>query len=201
MRVGDLLLRIQGLSRGFATTSRFFKLYNHFTTYHPMFTFHDNSYISSRGSGSITHNDSFAHIPDSPGIASDYPSTSSMVAWAEKPHELQLTADLVYCDASQDDRLWMLSCAGVRAGEGRTRQRGFGNTQVLRNLLHMGQLDWAMHHKPAPHTIRSFQYSAALGEELLARIEPLEDRVSVFWVIHVDKLLTLSAEQSRRWSR
>ena len=105
-----------------------------------MFTLHDNSYISSRGSGSVTCNDSFAHIPDSPGIASDYPSTSSMVAWAKKSHDLQLTTDLAYCDASQDDRLWMLSCAGVRAGEDRTGRRGFGNTQVLRNLLHMGHV-------------------------------------------------------------
>ena len=120
MGVGDLLLRIQGSSRGLATTSRFFRLYHHFFTYHPMFTLHDNSYISSRGSSSISHNDSFTHIPDSPGIASDYPSTSSMVAWAEKPYELRLTIDLACCDASQDDRLWMLSCAGVRAGEGRT---------------------------------------------------------------------------------
>ena len=62
----------------------------------------------------------------------------------------------------------------------------------------MGQLDWAVHHKPAPHTIQSFRYSVALGEELLARIEASEDRVSVFWVIHVDKPLTLSAEQSSR---
>ena len=145
-----------------------------------MFALHDNSYTSSRGCGSISHSDSFTRIPGSPGIASDYPSTSSMVAWAE--------------NTSQNDRLWMLSCAGVRAGEDRTGQRGFGNTQVLRNLLHMGHLDWAAHHKPAPHTIQSFRYSAALGEELLARIEASEDRVSVFQVIHADKLLTLSAE-------
>ena len=116
MRVGDSLLRIQGLSRGFTTTPRFFQLYHHFTTYHPMFVLHDNSYTSSRGHGSISHSDSFTHIPGSPGIASDYPSTSSMVAWAEKPHKQQLTTDLAYCDAPQDDRLWMLSCAGVRAG-------------------------------------------------------------------------------------
>ena len=82
-----------------------------------MFTLHDNTYESSTGWGSISRNDSFACIPNSPGVASDYPSTSSMVAWAEKPHDRCLTTDLAYCDASQDDRLWMLSCAGVRAGE------------------------------------------------------------------------------------
>ena len=38
----------------------------------------------------------------------------------------------------------------------------------------------------------------ALGEELLTRIEASEDRVSVFWVIHVDKLLTLSTERPSR---
>ena len=127
MGVGDSFLRIQGLSRGLATTPRFFQLYNHFTTYHPMFALHDNSYTSSRGHGSISRSDSFTHIPGSPGIASDYPSTSSMVAWAEKPHEQWLTTDLAYCDASQDDRLWMLSCAGVRAGEDRTGQDRTGD--------------------------------------------------------------------------
>ena len=160
-----------------------------------MYSLHDNVYTSSRGSGSITRNDSFNRLPGSPGAASVYPDASSMVAWAEKPHELRQTTDTAYCDASQDDRLWMLSCAGVRAGEGRTERRGFGNNQVLRNLLHMGQLDWAVHHKPAPHTTRSFRYTAALGEELLARIEASEDRVSVFWVVHVDKPLTLSVER------
>ena len=120
MGVRDSLLRIQGSSRGLATTPRFFQLYNHFITYHPMFALHDNSYTSSRGCGSISCSDSFARLPNSPGIASDSPSTSSMVAWAEKPHELRLTTDLAYCEASQDDRLWMLSCAGVQAGEDRT---------------------------------------------------------------------------------
>ena len=140
-----------------------------------MFTFHDNSYTSSTGRGSITRSDSFNRVPGSPGIAASYPDISSMVAWSETPHDLRNTTDAAYRDASQDDRLWMLS-------------------QVLRNLLHMGQLDWAAHHKPAPHTTRSFRYTAALGEELLARIEASEDRVSVFWVIHADKPLTLSAE-------
>ena len=32
----------------------------------------------------------------------------------------------------------------------------------------------------------------------MARIEASEDRVSVFWVIHVDKPLTLCTEQSSR---
>ena len=65
---------------------------------------------------------------------------------------------------------------------------------VLRSLFQMGQLDWAVHQKSAPATIQSLRYSAALGQELLARIEATKDRVSVFWVIHVDKPLTLSAE-------
>ena len=82
-----------------------------------MFTFHDNFYESSTGRGSISCNDSFAHLPGSPGIAGDYPSVGSMVAWAEKSHDLRLTTDLAYCDAFQDGRLWMLSYAGVRAGE------------------------------------------------------------------------------------
>ena len=159
-----------------------------------MFTIHDNSYSSSTGRGSITRHDSFACVPGSPGVAASYPDVGSMVAWSETPHDLRHTTDVAYRDASQDDRLWMLSCAGVWAGEDRAGRRGFGSTQVLRNLLHMGQLDWAAHHKPAPHTIRSFQYSAALGEELLARIEASEGRVSVFWVVHADKPLTLSAE-------
>ena len=159
-----------------------------------MFTIHDNSYTSSTGHGSITRLDSFNRVPGSPGIAASYPNIGSMVAWSETSHDLRSTTDAAYRDASQDDRLWMLSCAGVRAGEAQAGRRGFGSTQVLRNLLHMGQLDWAAHHKPAPHTIQSFRYSAALGEELLTRIEASEDRVSVFWVIHVDKLLTLSAE-------
>ena len=76
-----------------------------------MFALHDNSYTSSTG-----HN-SFAHLPGSPGIASTYPSADSMVAWSETPHDLCNTTDTAYRDASQDDRLWMLSCAGVRAGE------------------------------------------------------------------------------------
>ena len=159
-----------------------------------MFTFHDNSYTSSTGRGSITRSNSFTRVPGSPGVAASYPDVSSMVAWSETPHDLRNTTDAAYRDASQDDRLWMLSCAGVRAGEARSGRRGFGSTQVLRNLLHMGQLDWAAHHKPAPHTTRSFRYTAALGEELLARIEASEDRVSVFWVIHADKPLTLFVE-------
>ena len=163
-----------------------------------MFTIHDNSYTSSTGCGSITHSDSFNHVPGSPGIAASYPNVGSMVAWSETPHDLRNTTNAAYRDASQDDRLWMLSCAGVQAGEDQAGRRGFGTTQVLRHLLHMGQLDWAAHHKPAPHTIRSFRYSAALGEELLTRIEASEDKVSVFWVIHVDKPLTLSVERPFR---
>ena len=114
-------------------------------SYTPMFTFHDNSYTSSTGRGSITCSNSFTRVPGSPDIAATYPDVSSMVAWSETPHDLRSTTDTAYRDASQDDRLWMLSCAGARAGEARSGRRGFGNTQVLRNLLHMGQLDWAAH--------------------------------------------------------
>ena len=74
----------------------------------PMFTLHDNSYESSTRRGSISHHDSFACLPGSPGIASDYPNVGSMVAWSEKPHDLCQTTDTAYRDASQDDRLWIV---------------------------------------------------------------------------------------------
>ena len=117
MGVGDSLLRIQGLSRGPATTPKFFQLHNHFTTPISMFTFHDNSYVSSTRQGSISRLDSFACLPGSPGVASVYPSIDSMVAWSETSHDLHHTTNTAYRDTSQDDRLWMLSCVGVRAGE------------------------------------------------------------------------------------
>ena len=82
-----------------------------------MFTIHDNSYTSSTGRGSITRSDSFNRVPGSPGITATYPDIGSMVAWSETPHDLRNTTDTAYRDASQDDRLWMLSCAGVRGGE------------------------------------------------------------------------------------
>ena len=67
-----------------------------------MFTLHDdNSYISSRGNGSISRNNSFARIPDSSGIASDYPSTSIMMAWAGKSRDLRLTTDLAKCSLGE----------------------------------------------------------------------------------------------------
>ena len=79
-------------------------------SYTPMFNLHDNSYTSSTGRGSITRSDSFNRVPGSPGIAASYPDVGSMVAWSETPHDLRNTTDAAYRDASQDDRLWMLSC-------------------------------------------------------------------------------------------
>ena len=117
MGVGDLLLRIRGRPE---VLQQLPESSNHTISsqlYTPMFTFHDNSYTSSTGHGSITCLDSFNHVPGSPGIAASYPDVGSMVAWSETSHDLRNTTDAAYRDASQDDRLWMLSCAGVRAGE------------------------------------------------------------------------------------
>ena len=65
-------------------------------------------------------------LPGSPGIASDYPSVVSRVAWSETPYDFCNTTTLAYSNASQDDRLRM-----QELGEGRVEQdEGVWNTQV-----------------------------------------------------------------------
>jgi hypothetical protein len=74
----------------------------------------------------------------------------------------------------------MLSCLGVVSEDRRKGRGGHGDTSVLRDLFRMGQLDWDEYQKPSPANTRSFRYTAALGQELLRRIERSEDRVYLF---------------------
>jgi hypothetical protein len=103
-----------------------------------------------------------------------------MVAWAQKEEGARLASDDTYLYCSHDDQLFMLSCLGVLQEERRKGRGGHGNTSILRDLFRMGQLDWDDFQKPSPANTRSFRYTAALGQELLTRIEKSEDRVLLF---------------------
>jgi hypothetical protein len=103
-----------------------------------------------------------------------------MVEWAQKEEGARLASDDTYLNSSHDDQLFMLSCLGVLQEERRRGRVGHGNTSVLRDLFRMGQHDWAEFQKPSPANTRSFRYTAALGQELLTRIERTEDRVPLF---------------------
>jgi hypothetical protein len=101
-----------------------------------------------------------------------------MVTWAEQVHALRRSTDPPYLNARFDDRLWMLACAGTREEADRRPREGYGNDSILRDLFRMGQLDWDDVERPSQGNTRSFRYTAALGQELLARIEATETKVS-----------------------
>ena len=149
-----------------------------------LYSLHDNRYSSNRRPGTIRRSVSFGRFPGNPVLPYPYPSPGDMVGWAESPDETRLASTDAYHHASFDDRLWMLSCRGVRAQELRAGRGGYGDTSVLNSLFQMGQWDWPEAQKPSPPVVRSIRFSAALGQELLRRIELSEDRVCCFWLIN-----------------
>ena len=160
-----------------------------------MFTLHDSSnYTSNTGRGTVRRSLSSSTLPVGIELSAGYPAVRELVAWAEAPHETQSLLAEAFLNATNDDRLWMFACSGARAEEARRRRTDLATSSQLRFLFDIGQFDWAEHHQPSPATTRSFRYTAAIGQELLRRIETSEDRVSVFWVILLKvKPLTLSA--------
>jgi hypothetical protein len=103
-----------------------------------------------------------------------------MAAWAQTEDGARVASNETYVRSSFDDRLFMLSCLGVVSEDRRKGRGGHGDVSVLRDLFRMGHLDWDEYQKPSPANIRSFRYTAALGQELLRRIERTEDRVQLF---------------------
>ena len=149
-----------------------------------LYSLNDNQYSSNNRPGTIRCSPSFGRFPGNPVLPYPYPSPGAMVGWAESPDETRLASTEAYHHASYDDWLWMLSCRGVRAQELRAGRGGYGDTSVLNSLFRMGQWDWPEAQKPSPPVVRSIRYSAALGQELLRRIELSEDRVCCFWLIN-----------------
>jgi hypothetical protein len=132
-------------------------------------------YMSNNGHGSIHRRPSNSCLVGRPDFGRPYPAPETMVAWAESLDSLP--SEDVYCDASHDDQLWMLTCRGVQSQNRRRGRVGHGNTAILNDLFRLGQFDWEEWQKPSPANTRAFRYTAALGQELLSRIERAEDRV------------------------
>ena len=99
-----------------------------------------------------------------------------MVTWATSSDWLR-TID-TFKSLSNDYTLFALSVKGHTDCECR-RLRGMPELRgpILTRLLGMGRYDWHEPNPPPEFAIRCFQYSAALGSELLGRVEGWEDSV------------------------
>jgi len=107
-----------------------------------------------------------------------YPDGQSMVTWATSSDWLR-TID-TFKSLSNDDALFALSVKDHTDGE-RRRLRPLPELRgpILTRLLGMGRYDWREPNPPPEFAIRCLRYSAALGSELLGRIEGWEDSVQV----------------------
>jgi hypothetical protein len=178
------LLRTLGSSRRFSSTPNFsppsLNIHHFYFLQNMPYVVEGNNFKCTHSSGFVHRRPSSGRLAGGPVPPVDYPSLGEMVAWAQSEDGGRVASDERYVRSSFDDRLFMLSCLGVVSEDRRKGRGGHGDTSVLRDLFRMGQLDWDEYQKPSPANTRSFRYTAALGQELLRRIERSEDRVYLF---------------------